>query len=247
MSTNHRKPIIAGNWKMNGNQFLINTFKENLKVYSDIEVVICPPSLYVHHLISENFSVGVQNISEFEAGAYTGELSAVMANEEGCRYTIIGHSERREIFDETDRLIALKTRAAIEAGLSPILCVGEPLEIREKGEVNEYIKRQLEAVLAIVGGSIFDGTIIAYEPVWAIGTGVTASPEQAQEVHAFIRAQLAILDKSASDKIRIIYGGSVTATNAQAIFNQPDIDGGLIGGASLKIDQFQQICQIARD
>ncbi|MGB3727140.1 MAG: triose-phosphate isomerase [Glaciecola sp.] len=242
MKTTLRTPFLAGNWKLNGDLKTVTAFKQGLLLPSHAEIVICPPSLYVHHFTAENFGLGLQNVSEFDSGAHTGELSASMARECGCQYAIVGHSERRGKFDETDITVGKKLKACIDVGIQPILCLGEPLVIRERGKELEYIRQQLDIVLSIVGHQIFKGTVIAYEPIWAIGTGVTASPQEAQTIHASIRDQLAMIDSKGSNDIRIIYGGSVNATNAREIFAQRDIDGGLVGGASLHKDQFESIC-----
>jgi triosephosphate isomerase len=242
MKNTARTPFIAGNWKLNGGIKTVSSFKQGLLLPSHAEVVICPPSLYIHHFTTDTFGLGIQNISEFDSGAHTGELSASMAKECGCQYAIIGHSERREKFDETDIIVGKKVKASLDAGIRPILCLGEPLIIRERGKELDYIEQQLDIVLSILGPQIFKDVVIAYEPIWAIGTGVTASPKEAQTVHASIRAQLASIDSNAANDVRIIYGGSVNATNAREIFAEQDIDGGLVGGASLHADQFQLIC-----
>ncbi|MFT6303592.1 MAG: triosephosphate isomerase [Pseudomonadales bacterium] len=189
--------------------------------------------------------LGAQNCSEAKSGAFTGEVSATMLAEFGCEYVILGHSERRAIFNESSELVALKCIAAQQAGLTPILCVGETLEQREAGNVEWVIAEQLDAVLAAAGIEAFDNMVVAYEPVWAIGTGKTATPEQAQEVHALIRVRIASGSSSTAEALRILYGGSVKPDNAATLFSQTDIDGGLIGGAALDAESFLAICEAA--
>lgn len=243
-----RRTLVAANWKMNGdtssNLALLNAFKEGFDGSAD--VAIFPPALYIPQLTEElngtAIAFGVQNAYFKDSGAYTGELSIAMAAEFGCKYVLIGHSERREIFGEIDADIALKVEATLASGLIPMLCVGESLEQRESGITEEVVKTQVDAVLQKVGISAFEKIVIAYEPVWAIGTGKTASPEQAQEVHAFIRQILVAENAEVAAKCRILYGGSVKAASAEALFGQPDIDGGLVGGASLMAEEFVAIC-----
>jgi triosephosphate isomerase len=202
--------------------------------------VVCPPFPYLGEvgaqLAGTRIALGAQTVSEHASGAHTGEVSAAMLKEFGCRYVIVGHSERRQLYGERDEQVAAKFGAAARAGLTPILCVGETLEERERGRTEEVVARQLDAV---VKGSDFDGAVLAYEPVWAIGTGRNATPEQAQAVHAFLRKRL-------SAETRILYGGSVKAQNARALFAMPDVDGGLIGGASLAADEFIEIVRSAK-
>lgn len=219
-----------------------------------VDVLICPPSIYLPQATEltqdSPLLLGAQNVSAFEAGAHTGEISLPMLQEVGCDYVILGHSERRELYAESSEVVADKFRACIAnsntngsvKNVKPILCVGETLEQREKGETEAVISSQLDAVLAVSGIDGFNQAVIAYEPVWAIGTGQTASPEQAQQVHAFIRSKLGKLNVDIAQKVQILYGGSVKPDNAQMLFSQPDIDGGLIGGASLKADDFIAIC-----
>jgi triosephosphate isomerase len=189
--------------------------------------------------------LGAQNVADREEGAFTGEVSAAMLKEFGCRFAIVGHSERRHLYQESDALIAARFAAAKRGGLCPILCVGETLGDRESGQTEAVVHRQLRAVLDLLGARAFAGTVIAYEPVWAIGTGRTASPDQAQEVHAFIRDQLAAADAEVAQATRVLYGGSVKPDNADALFAMADIDGGLIGGAALKAEDFLAICRAA--
>ncbi|MBF7072638.1 triose-phosphate isomerase [Glaciecola sp. MH2013] len=245
MNNKIRKPLVAGNWKMNGNNELVRDFVKCLEKTSDVDVVICPPSCYLTAFEQAQFSLGAQNVSSFTSGAHTGELSTSMLKECKVSYVIVGHSERRENHGEANDIVASKVKAVIEAGLVPILCVGEPLEVRESGQVFDFVKAQLDAVASVCSNTYIELAVIAYEPIWAIGTGKTASPEQAQEVHAFIRKELAQLNASAAQSIRLLYGGSVNASNANELFAQNDIDGGLIGGASLKIEDFTAICQAA--
>jgi triosephosphate isomerase len=190
--------------------------------------------------------LGAQNVSNEPSGAFTGEVSAAMLKDFGCTYVIVGHSERRSFYGDTDLLVAKKFAAARASGMVPILCVGETLEEREKNITEAVVARQLDAVIELEGAAALGSAVIAYEPVWAIGTGRTATPEQAQEVHAFIRQRVAGHDRDAANKVRILYGGSVKASNAEVLFGQADIDGGLIGGASLNADEFLAICRAAR-
>lgn len=211
------------------------------------EVVICPPSIYipeVSQLISDSVvALGAQNVSDQESGACTGEISAAMLKDYNCRFVIVGHSERRNIYGESDDFVARKFTLAAREGLTPILCVGELLEERESGITEEVVARQLDAVIKEAGMNAFGNAVIAYEPVWAIGTGRNATPDQAQEVHAFIRLRLARNDDKIADDIRILYGGSVKKDNAKEIFSMVDVDGGLIGGASLNAEDFLTICR----
>ena len=249
------KKLIAGNWKMNGslaaNQLLLGALAEGLVERPSCDVAVCVPTLYLHsvqalrsgHPALKAVQLGAQDVSAQVAGAYTGEVSASMLQELGCRYVIVGHSERRQYHGESDALVADKTRAALAAGITPIVCVGETLAEREAGRTEEVVKRQLAAVIHANGHCISE-IVVAYEPVWAIGTGKTASPEEAQAVHAVLRAQLhAASDQSA--RVKILYGGSMNAANAASLLSQPDIDGGLIGGASLKAADFLKIIAAA--
>lgn len=213
------------------------------------EMAVCPPYPYLGQaqlaLQGSPLALGAQSLSEHASGAFTGEVSAAMLLEFGCRYVLVGHSERRALFGETDAVVAAKFAAAQEAGLVPVLCVGETLDERNAGQTASVIARQLSAVLDRVGVNAMASAVVAYEPVWAIGTGVTASPAQAQEVHAAIRAQVAALDAGVAEGLRILYGGSVKPQNAKELFGQADIDGGLIGGAALVADDFLAICLAA--
>ncbi|MED5388162.1 MAG: triose-phosphate isomerase [Pseudomonadota bacterium] len=244
-----RTPLVAGNWKMNGRQALLTEMADALAGYrGKAQVVVCPPYPYLavaRSVLPETVGVGGQNLSDQEDGAFTGEVSAAMLAEVGCGHVIIGHSERRALYGETDNVIAEKFARAQSAGLTPILCVGETLEERESGNTETVVCGQLQAVVDAVGIAAFAKAVVAYEPVWAIGTGKTASPEQAQEVHASLRASLAEKDPDIAESLCLLYGGSVKADNAALLFAQSDIDGGLIGGASLTADSFIAICQAA--
>jgi len=214
-----------------------------------IEAAVCVPFPYLAQaqaaLAGSSIAWGAQNLSEQPKGAFTGEVSAAMLLDFGCRYVIVGHSERRSLYGETDAVVAKKYLAAQAAGLTPILCVGESLEERESGVTENVVARQLDAVIEAAGVASLAKAVVAYEPVWAIGTGKTATPEQAQAVHAFIRGRIAALDKGVAEGLTIQYGGSVKAANAAELMTQPDIDGGLIGGASLIADEFAAICKAA--
>ncbi|EXJ14856.1 triose-phosphate isomerase [Imhoffiella purpurea] len=246
-----RQPLIAGNWKMNGTKSsadaLLNGVVSGSASISKSEIAVCVPFplLYLGEQLLAGSSVrlGAQNVCTEAGGAYTGEVSAAMLVDFGCRYVICGHSERREYYGETDAIIARKLAACMDAGMTPILCVGETLEHREEGRTEAVIGSQLEGVLSEIGIDAFDRLEIAYEPVWAIGTGKTATPEQAQDVHVFIRGRIAAQSAVIAEKIRILYGGSMKVANARELLSQADIDGGLIGGASLVADDFLAICQ----
>ncbi|MGB7903183.1 MAG: triose-phosphate isomerase [Steroidobacteraceae bacterium] len=245
-----RKPLVAGNWKMHGsraeNASLVSGLLDLLQPGKRAEILLCPPFPYLMEtgrlLKDSGVALGAQSVCAESQGAFTGEVSAAMLKDVGCRYVLVGHSERRQLFRESDALVARKFVAAQGQGLVPVLCVGETLEEREGDQTTGVVSRQLEAVLAVSGVQALAGAVIAYEPVWAIGTGRTASPEQAQEVHAMIRAKVAERDGTIGGSVRILYGGSVKASNAQELFAMPDIDGGLVGGASLKADEFARIC-----
>ena len=248
-----RQNMIAGNWKMNGTsdsvKTLIDGVVSGLSADQKCDVVVCAPYVYIPAVVSATASsavkVGAQDVSEQDSGAYTGEVSGEMAKDVGCEYVIIGHSERRSLYGETDEMSALKYMAAQKHGLTPIFCIGELLEERENGTTEEVCARQLDAVIDAAGVASLANAVIAYEPVWAIGTGKVASPEQAQEVHAFIRNKLAKLDSAIAEKVQILYGGSMNPGNVADLIAQPDIDGGLIGGASLKAEDFLALCQAA--
>ena len=251
-----RKPFVAGNWKMNMNSQTSVELARSIASGSvetagqNVTVAVCPPFVYLQAvskaLSSSNIAVGAQDIYFEPAGAFTGEISASMLKDVGCSYCICGHSERRHVLGESDELINRKVTAAIAGGLLPILCVGELIEERQASKTNEVVTRQVKEGLASLSAEKLQAVTIAYEPVWAIGTGLTAMPEQAQEVHDFIRKLLAqMYDDKSAEEIRILYGGSVKPGNAADLMNQKDIDGSLVGGASLKADDFLAIIQAA--
>ena len=246
-----RRKIVAGNWKMNlswdeakslllGINRFVNTHKPHCKV------IVCPPYPYLdraNDIFIGHASVGAQNISEYENGAYTGEISAEILTSIGVHYTIVGHSERRQLFHETNEQIGQKAEAAIAKGIKTIICCGETLEQRRSNSQEKVVKEQLNAALKNISAENMERQIIAYEPVWAIGTGETASPSQAQEMHQFIRRDVLepLFGNAVADRVRILYGGSVKPDNAKELFGQEDVDGGLVGGASLKVDSFMEI------
>jgi triosephosphate isomerase len=247
-----RRPLVAGNWKMHGSRAESSRLVTDLvddDVAGAVDVVVCPPFVYLWELArllkSSSIALGAQDVCAETAGAYTGEISAAMLKDVGCRHALVGHSERRALYGEGDTLVARKFVAAQREGLVPVLCVGETLEERERGVTESVIARQLDAVLAVTGPEGFAQALVAYEPVWAIGTGKNASPAQAQDVHAFIRTRLAARDAKIAAALRILYGGSVKAANAAELFAQRDVDGGLVGGASLQADEFRKICEAA--
>ena len=248
-----RRPIVAGNWKMHGsrseNARLIEELLAGLPARPAASCVVCPPFVYLQEvgrlLRDSAVSLGGQDLCADTQGAFTGEVSAAMLKDVGCEYVIVGHSERRLLYRESDQLVARKFAAAHARGLIPILCVGEQLAEREAGRTGEVVARQLDVVLELCGAASFEHGIIAYEPVWAIGTGRTASPEQAEVVHDFIRARIKARDARIAAATRILYGGSVKAGNAAELFAMPNVDGGLIGGASLKADEFLAILAAA--
>jgi triosephosphate isomerase (TIM) len=244
-----RRKLVVGNWKMHGNRAANAQLLAGLKEAGpwNADVAVCVPFLYIAEtalaLTGASIAYGSQDVSSHEQGAYTGEVSSAMLADVGCRYAIVGHSERRAYHAESDQLVADKAKAALAHGVTPIVCVGETRAEREAGQTEAVVKRQLAAVIHTLGHCTGE-MVVAYEPVWAIGTGLTATPAEAQAVHAVLRAQLhAATDKS--DAMRILYGGSVKADNAAELFAQPDIDGGLIGGASLKVADFAAICRAA--
>ncbi|HFE38156.1 MAG TPA: triose-phosphate isomerase [Gammaproteobacteria bacterium] len=248
-----RKPFVAGNWKMNGSRASIKTLIDGILTgmsrVDQTEVVVFPPYVYLsdvaQQLAGSAVRYGSQDVAKEESGAYTGEVAASMLNDLACSYAIVGHSERRAYYGDTDEIVAEKFVAAQKGGLTPVLCVGELLEEREAGQTEAVVERQLQAIVRLGGIQALAQSVIAYEPVWAIGTGKTASPEQAQAVHAFIRQWLSKEDSAIAEKVQILYGGSVKAANAGELFSQPDIDGGLIGGASLSAEEFVSICEAA--
>ncbi|MDH2076875.1 triose-phosphate isomerase [Pseudomonas atacamensis] len=254
MTGSNKKPLVMGNWKMNGssatNAALLRTLLPLVAPLDTVEIAICPPFPYLttvaDWLDDVAISLGAQNLSAESSGAHTGEVSGSMLHDLRCRFVLVGHSERRALHAENDEQVAKKFAAALQAGLVPVLCVGETLEQRQRGETQAIVTAQLQAVVKLVGIQNLATGVIAYEPVWAIGTGETATPDQAQAVHRHIRQWLASQDPAAAAGCRILYGGSVKADNAEALFTQPDIDGGLIGGASLDATSFATICRAAQ-
>ncbi|OGI48329.1 MAG: triose-phosphate isomerase [Candidatus Muproteobacteria bacterium RIFCSPHIGHO2_12_FULL_60_33] len=248
-----RRPLVAGNWKMNGSRTesaaLLDGIKKGMSSASKAEVAVCPPYILIplaaEKLVGSAVAWGGQNLSAHESGAYTGEISGPMLRDYGCTYVIVGHSERRTLYGENDAMVAEKYGAAQAVGLIPILCVGETLQEREVNRTEAVVARQLDVVLGKHGIGSFRNAVVAYEPVWAIGTGKTATPRQAQDVHRFIRSRLAARDKTVAESTRILYGGSMKGGNAGELLTQPDIDGGLIGGASLQAEEFLTICRAA--
>jgi triosephosphate isomerase (TIM) len=248
-----RRPMVAGNWKMHGSQAANRALLAELEGYVKpdwpIDIVVFPPYVYlsdaVRVLEESSIKVGAQDVCAESGGAFTGQVGAAMLKDVGCSYVIVGHSERRRWYHEDDALVARKFAAALAGGLTPVLCVGETLEEREAKHTEAVVGRQVDAVIAMHGVGGFANAVLAYEPVWAIGTGRTASPEQAQAVHAFLRNRIGAHDAKMAGRLRILYGGSVKAGNAAELFAMPDVDGGLVGGASLNADEFRQICAAA--
>lgn len=247
-----RRPLVVANWKMHGSRQMVAELVAGVVsgiAKLSIDVVICPPAVFLEQAkqcaASSSLMIGAQNVNAHEPGAYTGEIAPNMLAEVGCRYVIVGHSERRTLYKETDDEVAAKCVAVLKMGMTPIVCVGETLHEREEGQTEAVIHRQLIAVLGTVAKEDISRLVVAYEPVWAIGTGKTASTDQAQAVHAQIRQWLCGIDLAAGKKVRILYGGSVKANNAAALFEMQDIDGGLVGGASLSTEEFVAICLAA--
>jgi len=246
--------IVAGNWKMNASKDavaeLLNGLKQGAAAVKNVKMVVFPPFPYLAQaqleLSGTDIHIGVQNVCAAGEGAYTGEVSLAMAKEFGVSYVLVGHSERRALYAEDDAQVAAKYVATQLVHMTPILCVGETLEQREKGQTLSVVTGQIQAVINVAGGASFANAVIAYEPVWAIGTGLTASPSQAQEVHHAIRAHVASIVPKQACSLKILYGGSVTAASAEELFAQADIDGGLVGGASLQADSFLAIGQAAK-
>lgn len=245
-----RQSLIAGNWKMHGTRDSVESLLDGLmagELPAAVEVAVCPT--YIHlaqalaHCAGSAVGIGAQDCSHMQSGAYTGEVSAEMLYDQGCRWVILGHSERRQYHAESEALIAAKLKAAIEGGLAPIVCVGETREQRESGEAESVVGAQLHGALETQAR--LGGLVVAYEPVWAIGTGLTATPQQAQEMHAFIRAQLEGFAGLDAEATRVLYGGSVKPGNAAELFSQPDIDGALVGGAALVAEDFLAIIDAA--
>jgi triosephosphate isomerase len=249
----NRKSIVAANWKMNGNLALVKSISSQLNalnVSTNVDIVVCPSFLYIAELqktlTAEQVYVGAQNISEHESGAFTGETSGAMLNEFNVTYVIVGHSERRTLYKETSTHVAEKVKAALAHNLTPILCIGESEAERVAEHTETVLAAQIQPVIDMIGIENFEHVVIAYEPIWAIGTGKTASPAIAQQTHAFIRKFIAKYSSTIAEKIPLLYGGSVNAGNCDELFAQSDIDGGLIGGASLKADEFLTICSAAK-
>ncbi len=248
-----RRPLVAANWKLNGsraaNAALLRALCGALPPPLPADVVICPPFVYLADVATmlhgTGMATGGQDVATEDQGAFTGEVSAPMLRDVGCEYVIVGHSERRAHYGDSDEIVAIKAAAAARAGLVPIICVGETLAERDRGETIAVVTRQMDAVIRNTGINVFGASLVAYEPVWAIGTGRTATPQQAQEVHAAIRALIARHDATMAAGLRILYGGSVKAGNAKDLFAMKDIDGGLIGGASLDAAEFANICKAA--
>jgi triosephosphate isomerase len=248
-----RRPMVAGNWKMHGTRASVAELIEglaNLALPGGVDVAVFPPSLHVSLVVDclegQSIAVGAQNCAhQAGQGALTGEVSSTQLADAGCKFVLVGHSERRQIMGESNEVLNRKFEAAQAAGLTPILCIGETLEEREAGKTLEVVGQQLGSIIEELGVGAFVNAVIAYEPVWAIGTGLTASPEQVQEVHAAIRAQLNKENSEVAQGVRLLYGGSVKAANAVELFGMPDIDGGLIGGASLNADEFGAIIRAA--
>lgn len=243
-----RRSLVVGNWKMNGTlssaKILVEAIVSGIG-NTNADIAVCPPFVYLRDidqiLQGSHLKFGAQNVADQESGAYTGEISATMLKDVNCTYAIVGHSERRSYYRDTNESVAARFSQALSQGIIPILCVGETLEQREKEQTFQVVDEQLDAVIDLAGIASFENAVIAYEPVWAIGTGKTASDEQAQEVHQYIRQQIAKRDQAIADKIQILYGGSVKPDNAKGLFAMADIDGGLIGGASLDAESFLQI------
>jgi triosephosphate isomerase len=248
-----RGRLVAGNWKSNGNLSanaqLLGALRGGAAGLQGVECAVCAPFPYLfqvqRELAGSTVTWGGQDVSQFGAGAYTGTVTAAMLCEFGCNYAIVGHSERRSIFGESNAVVAAKFGAAMQAGLTPILCVGETLQERDAGAMEQVVGAQVDAVISAAGIAALAKAVVAYEPVWAIGTGKTATPEQAQSAHAFLRGRVAQHDAAVASGLRILYGGSVKAANAAQLFAMPDIDGGLIGGAALVAEEFMAICLAA--
>jgi len=248
----NRKQLVVGNWKMNGSLSDNEALLDGLTVadgLSELDISVCVPYPYLaqarERLAGGIISWGAQNVSEHDAGAYTGEISGSMLADFEVSFGLVGHSERRSFYADDNELVGIKARKLLNVGITPIVCVGETFKQREAEETFGIISAQLEAVIERIGLENLGRIVLAYEPVWAIGTGLTASPEQAQEVHEYLRGQVALLDEAAARSLRILYGGSVKPDNAEKLFRQADVDGGLIGGASLNLIDFLTICRLA--
>jgi len=254
MESNMRTPLVMGNWKLNGTKESVSTLIKGIESAADaatnVEVAVCPPAIFIEQVanLTTNNSIefGAQDVSTNVAGAFTGETSPVMVKEFGVKYSLVGHSERRQYHNETDAVVAAKFVAIQENGLVPVLCIGETLEERETNKTFSVVETQLKAVVEVAGIAALENAVIAYEPVWAIGTGKVATSEQAQEVHAHIRNWLKAQSEVVAEKVQILYGGSVKANSAKELFAQADIDGGLVGGAALIIEEFVGIIEGAK-
>jgi triosephosphate isomerase len=248
-----RRPLVAGNWKMNGTRAgareLVQSITSALGEERPVDVAVCPPMVLLDMVANlvhgTTVALGAQNVASETMGAYTGEVAAEMLAEAGCTYVLVGHSERRQLYGESDALVADKARRVLDVALTPVLCLGETLDERDAGDTNSVVARQLDAVVERCGVDALARCVIAYEPVWAIGTGRTATPEQANDVHGFLRQRVAGHDAQVAEGLRILYGGSVKPGNAKELFAMPEIDGGLIGGASLEAPGFVEICRAA--
>lgn len=244
-----RKPIVAGNWKMNGSRESVSELVSEIVSVGNLpcDAFICPPSVFFDlvgsQIADSPIEMGAQNIDWRESGAYTGEVSAAMVKQSGCRYTLVGHSERRTLFHEMDVEVAKKFKAAVDVGMTPVLCLGETLQQRQSGDTEEVVSSQLKTVMQVLSVAEFGQGVIAYEPIWAIGTGETATPALAAEVHGVIRSVLQDQASALGDEMRILYGGSVNASSAAGLFAEADIDGALVGGASLISEDFVAICR----
>jgi triosephosphate isomerase len=244
-----------GNWKMNGssmaNESLLTGLISQVSSLQGVDIAVCPPAVYLSQVLElvagTSIDVGAQNLSEQKSGAFTGEISGDMLRDLGVTYTLVGHSERRSLYGETNELVAAKTLKALEIGLVPVLCVGETLEERKSGQMDAVLAGQINAVIDLCGADTFGQIIVAYEPVWAIGTGETATPQQAQDAHAFIRGLIAAQSPAIAERVTILYGGSMNEKNAAELLAMADVDGGLVGGASLKADSFATICKAAAE
>ncbi|MFT6985004.1 MAG: triosephosphate isomerase [Psychromonas sp.] len=254
MEKSMRTPLVMGNWKLNGTKESVATLIKGIEAAADaatnVEVAVCPPTIFIEqvaNLVANNsIEFGAQDVSTNVEGAYTGETSPVMVKEFGAKYSLVGHSERRQYHNETDAVVAAKFVAIQTHGLIPVLCIGETLEERETNVTTTVVETQLKAVIDVAGIDALENCVIAYEPVWAIGTGKVATSEQAQDVHAHIRTWLAEQSKVVAEKVQILYGGSVKAASAKELFSQADIDGGLVGGAALMIEEFVGIIEGAK-
>ncbi len=248
-----RRPLIMGNWKMNGslmaNESLLTGLADQVASLNGIDIAVCPSFIFIPQALeltaNTPIKVGAQNLSDQDRGAFTGEVSGEMIRDLGCAYVLTGHSERRSLYGETSQLVAEKTLKALELGLVPVLCIGETLEERQSGQMNAVLEEQVNAVVDLCGADTFAQIVIAYEPVWAIGTGETATPQQAQDAHAFVRSLIAKHNSDIAERVTILYGGSMNDKNAAELLAMADVDGGLVGGASLKADSFATICRAA--